>query len=70
MPRLNIQIIFYEKKTIYKPFLDKFLGSFFSFLSSSIVQKFIFNNFFQIDSKCEYQVTKWGDAWNEYIKRG
>jgi hypothetical protein len=70
MPRLNIQIIFYEKKTIYTPFLDKFLGLFISFLSSSIVQKFIFNNFFQIDSKCEYQVTIWGDAWNEYLKRG
>jgi hypothetical protein len=28
MPRLNIQIILYEKKSIYTPFMDKFLGWF------------------------------------------
>lgn len=24
----------------------------------------------QLDTKCEYRVTKYGDAWNEFIKRG
>ena len=28
LARLNIQIIFFQKKSIYTPFMDKFLGSF------------------------------------------